>query len=161
MCLQAQATLSELNGGEMDLWIEIQIPLISVGTFIDFKRGRVWYAAESGGPPKRLQVMCSEHACVHLRCRAAVRCPPRIYGARGNLQGGGKEPRFCCRHGAVFVALGFGERSSLSLAWFLVPGQSKGGLALSLQCQSSHPLLPAVWLLSQSWSPLLPLTPVL
>lgn len=40
--------------------------------------------------------MCSEYACVHLRCTAAARCPLRISGAWGNLQGGGKEPWFCC-----------------------------------------------------------------
>lgn len=38
--------ISELNEWEMDLGIKIKILLKSVGIFIDFKRGRVWYATE-------------------------------------------------------------------------------------------------------------------
>lgn len=79
--------LSKVNGGEMDIWLEIQTPLKFVGIFIDFKRGRVWYAAESRDPPKRLQVVCSEYACVHLRCIEAVRCPLRIYEAPFRVDG--------------------------------------------------------------------------
>lgn len=91
ICLQAQTTLSCLNGREMDLQTEIKVPLKSVGIFVDFKRDEVWYVAESRGPPQHLQAMCSEYAYAHLRCTAASRCPLRIDGAQGNLQGGGEE----------------------------------------------------------------------
>lgn len=125
-------------------------------------RGRVWYAAGSRDHPKHLQVRCAlnvpvsiwvaqQQSDAHWEFWSTRRLPGWRQKAKVLLQAPsspGHSPGFS-------ITLGFGERTSLSLAWLLDPSQSKGDLALPLQCQSSPPLLPAVW--PQSWSGLQPL----
>lgn len=129
--------------------------------FIDFKRGRVWYAGDSKGPLKCLFAsnvlwLCLRPSEMHSSTQIpsenlwSMRQPPGWRERATVLLQAPSDPG----HSKCSVVVrGFWNRSSsFSLLWFLVLGLSKGHFSLSLQCQTSHPLLPAVWLLVQSWS---------